>query len=256
MIFNISKYFIVTFTRLKNPVSFYYSMNGVALKRVTELQDLGVTLDSALQWNIHIKNIISKANRVSGLIKRTLGWHAPQDTKFILYSSLVRPILEYCSPLWGGLNQKYTKSIERLQRTMTRYICGYSKAEYNERLLHLHLAPLSLRRDQNDVIFFWKCLHRIYDLGLTKFVSFSHDNPRQTRSSTESFRLPIFKKEAFRRSFFNRIYYVCNKLLNDVRCITETSHFKNNVKNVMFFYFFTKYFQRFNMLMAFAVHMR
>ena len=46
-------------------------MNGVALKRVTEVQDLGVTLDSALQWNIHVKNIISKANRVSGLIKRT-----------------------------------------------------------------------------------------------------------------------------------------------------------------------------------------
>ena len=64
-------------------------MNG-ALKRVTEVQDLGVTLDSALQWNIHVKNIISKANRVSGLIRRTLGWHAPQNTNFILYSSLVR----------------------------------------------------------------------------------------------------------------------------------------------------------------------
>ena len=51
-------------------------MSGVALKRVTEVQDLGVTLDSALQWNIHVKNIISKANRVSGLIKRTLVWHA------------------------------------------------------------------------------------------------------------------------------------------------------------------------------------
>ena len=92
------------------------------------------------------------------------------------------------------LNQKNTKSIERVQRTMTRYICGYSKAEYNERLLHLHLAPLSLRRDQNDVIFFWKCLHPCYDLDLTKFVSFSHDNPRQNRSSTESIRLnpPMF----------------------------------------------------------------
>ena len=63
---------------------------------------------------------------------------------------------------------------------MTRYICGYSKAEYNERLLHLHLAPLSLRRDQKDVIYFWKCLHRIYDLNLTKFVSFSTITPDRT----------------------------------------------------------------------------
>ena len=71
LIFNISKCFIITFTSLRNPVSFNYSMNGVALKRVTEVQDLGITLDSALRWNIHVKNIISKANRVSGLIKRT-----------------------------------------------------------------------------------------------------------------------------------------------------------------------------------------
>ena len=42
MIFNIPKCFIITFTRLKNPVSFNYSMDGVALKRVTEVQDLGV----------------------------------------------------------------------------------------------------------------------------------------------------------------------------------------------------------------------
>ena len=106
MIFNISKCFIITFTRLKNPVSFNYSMSRLALKRVTEVQDLGVTLDSALQWDIHVKNIISKANRVSGLIKRTLGWHAPQHTRFILYSSLVRPILEYCFATLGSFKSK------------------------------------------------------------------------------------------------------------------------------------------------------
>ena len=40
------------------------------------------------QWIIHVNNIISKTNRVSGLIERTLGGgggHAPQHTKFILY---------------------------------------------------------------------------------------------------------------------------------------------------------------------------
>ena len=108
------------------------------------------------------------------------------------------------------------------------------KAEYNERLLHLYLAPLSFRRDQNAVIFFWKCLHRMYDLNLTKFVSFSHDNPRQNRSSTESFWLDstIFKKEALRRRFFNWIYYLWNKLPNDVRCIPETSHFHKMLSTI------------------------
>ena len=126
---------------------------------------------------------------------------------------------------------------------MTRYICGYSKAEYNERLLHLHSAPLSLRRDQNDVMFFWKYSHRLH-LDLTKFASFSHDNPRQNRSSTKSIRPNplMFKIEAFRRSFSNRIYYLWKKLPNDVRCITETSRFINIIKNLKFLNFFTKCF--------------
>ena len=48
-------------------------MDRVTIKRVTKVKDLGVTLNSALQWSIHIKNIIFKANGVSGLFKRTLG---------------------------------------------------------------------------------------------------------------------------------------------------------------------------------------
>ena len=54
-------------------------MDKVTLKRVTEVQDLGVTSDSALQWKIHVKNtcIISKANRVSCPIN-------PQHAKFML----------------------------------------------------------------------------------------------------------------------------------------------------------------------------
>ena len=53
-------------------------MDGVAIKRVTEVQYIKVTLDSALQWKIPVDNIISEANRVSSLIGRTLEWHAPQ----------------------------------------------------------------------------------------------------------------------------------------------------------------------------------
>ena len=47
-------------------------MNGVPLQRVDEIRDLGVIITSSLSWNNHIDNIISKAARKSGLIKRTL----------------------------------------------------------------------------------------------------------------------------------------------------------------------------------------
>ena len=63
---------------------FDYTMNGVGLllQRVDEIRDLGVIITSSFSWNNHIDNIISKAARISGSIKRTLGWHASSQTKY------------------------------------------------------------------------------------------------------------------------------------------------------------------------------
>ena len=73
MDFNFNKCYIIPFTRSKNPILFDYTMNGVPLQSVDEIRDLGVIITSSLSWNNHINNIISKAARISGLIKRTLG---------------------------------------------------------------------------------------------------------------------------------------------------------------------------------------
>ena len=97
MNFDVLKCHVIT--NNKSPVLFCYKMNGVPLERMTELLDLGINVDSTLSLSPHIKKTVSKANRVCGLIKRTLGWHAPQQTKSMLYCALARPILEYCTPL-------------------------------------------------------------------------------------------------------------------------------------------------------------
>ena len=109
MDFNVIKCYIITFTRSKNPILFDYTMNGVPFQSVDEIHDLGVILTSSLSWNNHIDNIISKAARISGLMKRTLGWHASSQTKYIMYCSLVRPLLEYCTVVWRGTSRKNIK---------------------------------------------------------------------------------------------------------------------------------------------------
>ena len=120
MDFNVIKCYIISFTRSKNPILFDYTMNGVPLQRVDEIRDLGVIITSSLSWNNHIDNIISKAARISGLIKGTLGWHVSSQTKYIMYCSLVRVLLEYCTVVWSGTSRKNIKNIEKIQRSMTR----------------------------------------------------------------------------------------------------------------------------------------
>ena len=84
-------------------------MNGVPLQRVDEIRYLSVIITSSHSWNNHGDNIISKAARISDLIKRTLGWHASLQTKYVMYCSLVCPLLEYCAVVWSGTSLKNIK---------------------------------------------------------------------------------------------------------------------------------------------------
>ena len=164
--FDVIKCYIISFTRCKNPILFDYTMNVVPLQRVDEIRDLGVIITSSLSWNNHIDNIISKTSRISGLIKRTLGWHAFSQTKYIMYCSLVRPLLEYCTVAWSGTSRKNIKNIEKIQRSMIRYVFNYAEVDYKDRLLMMNILPLTMRCQYTDIVVFWKCLYGNYDVDV------------------------------------------------------------------------------------------
>ena len=76
--FNAKKCKVMHFTRARlNKYHFSYNLNGTTLDSVSEFNDLGVVVTNTLCWKSHIRNIVSKANRILGLIKRTLGPSAP-----------------------------------------------------------------------------------------------------------------------------------------------------------------------------------
>ena len=79
----------------KNPCHKYKLGNQDLAEDTTE-KDVGVTFDQSLKFSIHIKNMVSKANQRLGLIKRSFS-HLNIRSFKLLYKSLVRPILEYCS---------------------------------------------------------------------------------------------------------------------------------------------------------------
>ena len=74
-----------------------YSL-GVQLKSVESVKDLGVTINYNLSWGKHISYIVNKANKVLGVIKRSLG----NDNRYAfscLFKLLVRPTGIYSNML-------------------------------------------------------------------------------------------------------------------------------------------------------------
>ena len=73
----------------------------------------------SLSWDYDVNYICAKANKLLGLIRRTIG---PNNSEGVL--TLVRPILEYGCQACNPNLAKHIKSTEWIQRRATRVICG------------------------------------------------------------------------------------------------------------------------------------
>lgn len=71
MEFNSRKCKHLVITRKKYIVDSTYTLNGSQILSVTTEKDLGVHVSTKLSWNYHIDVIISKANKMLSMIKRT-----------------------------------------------------------------------------------------------------------------------------------------------------------------------------------------
>ena len=107
----------------KNNPSYDYTMtkDKLVLDNSDAERDLGVVIDSALSFSNHINEIVSKANRILGLIKRNFKY-LDENSFLNLYKTLVRPLLEYASPVGNPHQMKYVKLIEGVQRRGTKLL--------------------------------------------------------------------------------------------------------------------------------------
>ena len=149
MTFNVDKCKVMHLGR-NNPQSKYH-MNNKVLQIIHEEKDLGVLISDDLKWSNHCVQAYTKANRVLGMINRTI---RSRDKRILLslYKSLVRPHLEYCSPAWSPHYKKDKQLLEKVQHRFTRMIPGLKNLEYEQRLKSLGIWSLEERRNRADLL--------------------------------------------------------------------------------------------------------
>ena len=84
---------------------------------------LGIFINSHLKWSDHVKHLVAKASRTLNYLRHTL-FSSPSTVKAIAYKSIVRPILEYASPVWCLHLTKDVSHLESIQRRAARWVCG------------------------------------------------------------------------------------------------------------------------------------
>ena len=107
-------------------------------------KDLYIIVSSNLKVAQHCLQAYRKANKLSGLVKRTIK-HSNMDLTIQLYKSLGRPHLECCSPAWSPHYVKDKALLEKVQHRFTRLFPDLRTTEYEARLEVLRLV--SLKKD-------------------------------------------------------------------------------------------------------------
>ena len=151
MQFNVKKCKVMHLGKQKQ--NHQYHINGNQLESVKTEKDLGVTLSADLKVAQQCSNACSKANRMAGLIKRTIE-NKDKMIMLRLYKTLVRPHVEYSISAWSPHYIKDKNQIEKVQRRFTKMIPELHglTCTYGNRLKALKLWTLEERRNRADLI--------------------------------------------------------------------------------------------------------
>ena len=96
-----------------------FSLLGFMIKEVISHLYLGIEIQSDLNWNKNIENIINVANQRLAFVFRVLK-HADMPARKIAYVFSKTTTRVYASPIWDPYKKLYVKKLEKMQNIALR----------------------------------------------------------------------------------------------------------------------------------------
>jgi len=171
---------------------------------------LGITFNHKLQFNEYIQQIVSKSLQMVNLIFRSFVSRNPH-LLCRAYTTYVRPLLEYCTPVWSPYLIKAIDKVESVQRYFTRRLFPGIPYSYPERLLITKLDTLECRRIRFDLAMYFKIINNLVDSDSSTFFNFN-SNPANTRGHQFKLTKLVYPNNSLSNTFTNRCVNCWNAL--------------------------------------------
>ena len=167
MRFNATKCQVLQVTNKRKPIPASYTIHNHVLEVVSSTKYLGVHIDSKLNFNTHVDTITKKANGTRAFFSRNLH-HSSQKVKEAVYSTFIRPTVEYAATSWDPHTQRNINKLEQVQRSAARFVMGdfERSSSVTAMLNHLKWPSLQERRFQNRLLMMYKIRHHLVDIHL------------------------------------------------------------------------------------------
>ena len=187
---------------------------------------------SNLSWSSHIAQIHSKSKRLIGMLYRRFYKHAKSNTLLMLYASLIRPHLEYCSVVWDPYLNKDINLLEKTQKFGLRLCLKDWLSDYNDLLNRANLPSLETRRTRTRLGYIYKIFNELMDYpnAPIKLQAYSYNS----QSNNSKPLIPLQSRTTqCQNSFFYRTIPQWNSLPMEVVSLTSISSFKHSLIDII-----------------------
>ena len=109
-----TKTMIVSRSRTMHPQSPALAIGGTVLKESDDLIILGVTFDSKMTFEKHIRTVSRAASQRLGILRKS--WQVFHDRLLLgrCFRGFVLPVLEYCSAVWCSAADTHPRLLDRV----------------------------------------------------------------------------------------------------------------------------------------------
>ena len=221
----------LTISRREYQTERRYYVGADPVKNVNSEVDLGVCVDSELNFDEQRKLRIGKANKMVGAVRRSFQFLDPY-TFVKLYKSMIRCHVENAVPVWFPYLQKDIDEVEAVQRRATKMLAVTKGLEYEDRLRLLKLPTLVYRRHRGDLIELYKMLNGQYDQEVLPHFDMRSDivtNSRNIRNHSKQLFITRSSQDVRANFFTKRVAPVWNGLTQNVVDAPSVDCFKKRL---------------------------
>ena len=128
-----------------------------AIPVVNSFKYLGITLDSGLTFSHHFKDLKQRCARRLNLMKSLAGkdWGGDRSTLLKMYTSLIRPMLDYNAFIFDGISTDDIKTLQIIQNEALRIATGALRPTKVENLHVETNIPLLIHRRKYQLLRFY-----------------------------------------------------------------------------------------------------
>ena len=196
---------------------------------MTKHKHLGIEINSALTWKDHILTISENASKKLNILAK-LKSVIDRNTLETMYTSFIRPGLEYGSIVFCNCSDTENDMLESVQRRAFKIITGgIVRTPTNNLYSEVGFQTLKTRRDRSVLLFFFKIINNMVPDYLQELKPDKPVPGRYMLRIQNDFTPPKCRLTKYLKSFLPFAVSLWNKLDEATRAIKNYDQFKHTL---------------------------